>query len=370
MPGRPSYPKPARVLNFASGPSTLPEEVLRDAQEDLWSFRGSGIGILEHHHRGPHFQELLAELQADCRELAALPEDFEVLLLHGGARLQFAMLPANLLPADGTADYLDTGFFAGMALEEARHYGGVHVAASSRNEDFRRLPSPGETRFSDSPVYVHFTSNNTACGTQLREEPTPPGGSWLACDASSDLFTRPLAWERYGLVYSGSHKNLGTAGLALVMARRALLEAPVRELPAFLRYATHLAHGSCFNTPPVFAVYVMGRMLRWMLAQGGLDALARRGRARADFLYGVIDGSDFYSGLVHPDSRSRVNVTFRTPHPELDARFLAEAEKGGMVGLTGYRRVGGLRANLYNALPAAACETLAEFMREFERRYG
>lgn len=359
-----------RIFNFSPGPAVLPEEVLREAREALWNAAGSGIGILEHSHRGPVVDRIFEEVQAACRALAGIPDDWAILFLQGGASSQFAMLPANLLPADGTADYLVTGSWSKKAVKEARLYGQVNVAASSEDRDFARIPPADAFRWSERPAYVHFTSNNTIVGTEWSEDPVPPGDAWLACDASSDVFSRPLDIARYGVLYAGAQKNLGPAGLTLVVVRRDLLGGVGRELPTMLRYAVHAENDSRYNTPPVFAIYVMGLVLQWIRREGGLEAMGRRNAEKARVLYEVLEDLDFYECAAEPGSRSRMNVTFRTPSPELDARFVAEATAQGLDGLKGHRSVGGMRASIYNAFPREGCEALARFMRDFAAKNG
>jgi phosphoserine aminotransferase len=359
-----------RAFNFSAGPAILPEEVLREAQEAIWDLGGTGIGVLEHSHRGKAIDEVFTGTEAALREVADVPDDVRLLFLQGGASLQFAMLPANYLGDDATADYLNTGSWSKKAIAEASLFGNVHVAASSEDTGFDRVPPLDAVRWSEAPVYVHYTSNNTIFGTQFHERPTPPEGAWLACDASSDLFSRPIDLRRYGLVYAGAQKNLGPAGLTLVMIREELLERRVRDLPTVLRYDIQAKNDSRYNTPPVFGVYLLGRVMRWIERQGGLVAMARQNEAKAKLLYDAIDASDFYRGTAHEGSRSLMNVTFRIADQELEPRFLAEAEKAGFPGLKGHRSVGGMRASIYNAFPRAGCEALAAFMRDFESRNG
>jgi phosphoserine aminotransferase len=359
-----------RIFNFSPGPAVLPEPVLQEAQRDLWDFAGTGIGILEHSHRGAAFEGVIAETEALCRELAGIPASHKLLFLPGGASLQFAMLPANYLADDRVADYLDTGAWSQKAIQEARYYGSVHVAASSKAAQYTHIPAPDEVRFSERPAYVHFTSNNTIFGTQFASEPTPPAGAWLACDASSDVFSKPLDAGRYGLLYAGAQKNLGPAGVTLVIVREDLLEPPVRELPTMLRYRVHAEQGSLYNTPCTFGIYLMGRVAAWIRAQGGLAAMGERNREKARILYDYLDAEPFYAAPVRPDSRSLMNVVFRTPSPELDDRFVAEATRQGLDGLRGHRSVGGMRASIYNAFPRAGCEALVQFMKDFAAKHG
>jgi phosphoserine aminotransferase len=244
------------------------------------------------------------------------------------------------------------------------------VAASSKAARYTYIPSAAETHWSARPAYAHFTSNNTIFGTQFRSEPTPPEGTWLACDASSDVFSKPVDVSRYGLFYAGAQKNLGPAGVTLVIVRADLLEPPVRELPTMLRYRVHAEQGSLYNTPCTFGIYGMGRVFKWLLAQGGLPAMAKRNEEKAGILYDYLDGEAFYDAPVRADSRSLMNVVFRTPSPELDKRFVAEATKQGLDGLKGHRSVGGMRASIYNAFPRAGCEALVQFMKDFAAKHG
>jgi phosphoserine aminotransferase len=359
-----------RCFNFSAGPAVLPEPVLERARDDLWNIGGSGAGVLEHSHRGGVFDRILEEAEADCLRLAGVASGYRVLFVAGGASPNFFMVPANFLPADATADYLNTGTWSKRAIGQAKRYGRVHVAGSSEDESFSYVPAPEATRWSQAPVYAHFTSNNTIFGTQFREEPTPPAGTWLACDASSDIFSRPIDVSRYGVLYAGAQKNLGPSGIAMVIAREDLLGEPVRDLPEMLRYATYAADDSRYNTPNVFGIYVIGQVLKWLLEQGGLAKMAERNERKARTLYETIDASDFYRGAARADSRSLMNVTFRLPSEELEAKLIAEAEANGMIGLKGHRSVGGLRASIYNAFPEEGCRALADLMRDFEARYG
>jgi len=359
-----------RVYNFSAGPAVLPEPVLRDAQRDIWDIEGSGVGILEHSHRGKVFDGVIERAEADCRAIGSIPDNYRVLFLQGGASSQFFMVPANLLPDGATADYINTGSWSAKAIKEARLYGTVHVAASSEDDNFAFIPTPDQTRCSPNPVYVHFTSNNTIFGTQFRQAPDTPDGAFLVCDASSDIFSRRIDVSRYGLIYAGAQKNLGPAGVTLVILREDLLERPARELPTMLRYSTHAQKGSRYNTPPSFGIYLMGRVFRWILDQGGLDAIERRNRAKAQVLYDVLDGSGFWHPTAQVESRSMMNVCFRTPGEDLDRAFVEAAAREGFMSLKGHRSVGGMRASIYNAFPPEGCDALARFMRDFEARHG
>ncbi|HVS01408.1 MAG TPA: 3-phosphoserine/phosphohydroxythreonine transaminase [Thermoanaerobaculia bacterium] len=356
------------VYNFGAGPAMLPEEVLAEAQRDLLDYRGSGMSVMELSHRSPTYEEIHLEAIARIRELLGAGEEFDVLLLQGGASLQFSMVPMNLLRR--RASYVLTGAWSKKAAKEARRHGEVQVAASTEAEEFARIPAPEELFLDPESDYLHVTSNNTIFGTQWRAEPPTPDGVPLVADVSSDFLSRPLPLERYGLLYAGAQKNLGPAGLTVVVLRRELLSRCPETLPAMLSYRTHSAAGSLYNTPPCWAIYVSGLVCRWITELGGLEAMARRNEEKARLLYDVIDGGDFYRGTAHPDSRSWMNVTFRLPDEELERRLLAEAAAAGLVNLKGHRSVGGLRASLYNAMPRRGVERLAELMRDFAQRAG
>jgi len=359
-----------RVFNFSAGPAILPEAVLREAQEAIWNIDGSGIGIMEHSHRGKVFDKVIDEAVADCRELAGISDDYAVLFLQGGASHQFFMIPANYLPEGATADYLNTGKWSQGAIKEAKRYGKVHLSASSEDANFNFIPSGAEVKPSVSPAYTHFTSNNTIFGTQFRTEPAKGGDSFLICDASSDIFSRSIDVSKYGLIYAGAQKNLGPSGTTLVIIRKDLLERTARDLPTMLTYKTHAENDSRYNTPPTFGIYLMGRVFKWIRREGGLAAIAAHNEAKAKIIYDAIDASEFWNGTARADSRSLMNICFRAPSEDLESKFIKEAAAAGMDGLKGHRSAGGMRASVYNAFPKAGCEALAEFMREFERKNG
>jgi phosphoserine aminotransferase len=357
-----------RIYNFSAGPAVLPEPVLRKAQEAIWNIAGSGIGIMEHSHRGKVFDRIINEAEATCRSLAGIPDDYHVLFLQGGASLQFSMVPMNLLPADRTADFLLTGVWAKKAVKEAKVLGRtVHLAASSEATNFDRIPQPDEISYSSNPAYVHLTTNNTIYGTQWKTEPAVPAGAPLVADTSSDMYSRPIDVRKYGLIYAGAQKNLGPSGVVLVIVRKALVEAGPKTLPTMLQYRTFAADRSMYNTPPTFGIYIMGEVFKWIESQGGLAAMADRNAEKAALLYDYIDASDFFRGTVQPDSRSLMNVCFRAPTEELEGKFIAEATRRGLDGLKGHRSVGGMRASIYNACPRPAVEALVAFMKEFEQ---
>ncbi len=358
---------PERHVSFAPGPSMLPPEVVAAFRDAVTTYGATGLGILELGHRSSEFGRLLNDTIRRVRDLAEVPEGYEILVLHGGARMQFAMLPANLLAPDATADYVDSGYFAHDATTEAMTYGKIHAVGSSV-VGYRQLPDPASHVCPTSPTYLHYTSNNTEAGTQYVTPPTPPPGAWLACDASSDLLTRSFDVNAHGVVYATAHKNLGTPGLSLVVIRQSLLKA-VRDLPDYFRYEAHARAGSRFNTPPVVSVFTLNLMLRWIAGEGGVHEMTERSRVKAAMIYEALDSSDFFTALVEPGHRSLVNATFAAPSPDLERRFLVAAAREGMDGLWGYRKVGHLRASLFNAVTVQHCERLVEFMSSFAARH-
>lgn len=355
-----------RLLNFSAGPAILPEPVLEKARADIWTFEESGIGILEHSHRGASFTKVIEEAEANCRELAGISDEYEVLFLQGGASTQFFMAPMNWLTPDKSADYINTGAWSKKAMKEAKLFGGVHVAGSSEDEGFSYIPKAEKLQWSDNPAYVHFTSNNTISGTQFADIPDVKAP--LFCDASSDIFSRPLDVAKYAMIYAGAQKNLGPSGLALVIVRKDLVEAGSDKLPSMLQYRTHAKAKSCFNTPPAFGIYIMGEVFKWIKGQGGLSAMAEINGAKSKVLYDFLDESKMFRGTARPDSRSQMNVTFRASSEELEAQFIAEATANGLPGLKGHRSVGGMRASIYNAFPAAGVQALVDFMKTFESK--
>jgi phosphoserine aminotransferase len=359
-----------RILNFSAGPAVLPLPVLETARRDLVALPGVGMSILEISHRSRTFEEICSGAESDFRKLGAIPEGYQVLFLQGGATLQFSMLPMNLLPAGGTADYLETGVWSEKAIVEAGKIGNVHVAASSKATNHDRIPAAGEIRYSPSPAYVHMTSNNTIFGTQWHHLPEVPAGVPLVSDASSDIFCRPMDFSRFGVVYAGAQKNLSIAGLTVVVIREDLLARVPPEVGVYLKYATHAKERSLYNTPAVFAIYILRLVLAWLLDNGGLAAMEAKNRRKAGKLYAELDRSGFWRPHAQRDSRSWMNVTFRLPSEELEKRLVAEATQAGLDGLKGHRSVGGVRASIYNAFPEEGVEALVAFLRDFERRNG
>ncbi|MGE5243659.1 MAG: 3-phosphoserine/phosphohydroxythreonine transaminase [Betaproteobacteria bacterium] len=361
-----------RVYNFAAGPAVLPLPVLEEIQRDLLALPGVGMSVLEISHRSKPFESILGQAEEDIRALANIPAGYKVLFLQGGASLQFSMVPMNLLGPGATADYIDTGTWADKAIKEAKKVGTVNVAASTRSEGYSRIPAQSELKLTPGAAYVHMTSNNTIEGTEYKRLPDV-GEAPLVSDTSSDMFSRPIDVARHALIYAGAQKNLGPAGVTLVIIRDDLLPRSAGKrasLPTMLDYAVHAENGSLYNTPPAFAVYTLGLVMKWLRAHGGLEAAASVNERKAAKLYAEIDRSGFYRGTANKDCRSLMNVTFRLPSEELEKRFVADATKAGLDGLKGHRSVGGIRASIYNAFPEDGVDALVAFMKEFERTGG
>ena len=358
-----------RAYNFSPGPATLPVEVLEEARDNMLSLAGSGVGICEISHRSKEFSAVIEQAEADLRKLLNITDDYSVVFFQGGATLQFSAVPMNLLGRGQTADYIVTGGWSKKALAEAKKVGESHVAATTEAEKFKRIPRPDEIKLSKSPAYVHFTSNNTLYGTQWQEEPHS-GGASLVCDASSDILSRPLNIHKYGMIYAGAQKNLGPSGVTLVIIRNELLDRSQDSLPIYLNYKKMVEGKSLYNTPPVFAVYVVGLVAKWLLRNGGLDQMHKRNREKAALLYDALDANPFFRPHADKASRSLMNVTWRLPSEELEAQFVEQAAANNMRNLKGHRSIGGLRASIYNAFPKAGVEALVSFMKDFAAKHG
>jgi len=358
-----------RIYNFSAGPATLPLPVLEEAQRDLVALPGVGMSIMEISHRSKPFDEIIQSAEADFRKLGGIPDGYKVLFLQGGASLQFSMVPMNLLAVGTTADYILTGDWSKKALKEAKRVGATHVAATTEDGPFKRIPRQDELKFSASPSYVHMTSNNTIFGTQWHHVPDVHGAP-LVCDASSDIFSGPIDFSKFGLVYAGAQKNLGPSGVTVVVIREDLLARSKDALPAMLNYKTQADNGSLYNTPPTFGIYILRLVLKWLVGLGGLAAVGALNERKARTLYTELDRTDFWRPHAETDSRSLMNVTFRLPSEELEKLFIKEATAAGFDGLKGHRSVGGLRASIYNAFPEQGVTDLVQFMQEFERKNG
>ena len=355
-----------RVFNFSPGPAVLPLTVLEQAQRELVSLPGYGMSVLEMSHRSRGFLDILASAKQLLKELLAIPDNYKVIFLQGGSRLQFSMVPMNLLRGQThAAEYLITGSWSKMALDEAKREGTTRIAFDGKPTNFDRLPQPGELKINPNAPYVYVCSNETIQGVQFPTDLDSPAP--LVCDASSDFLYRPLQIEKYGLIYACAQKNAGPAGVTAVIIRDDLLARSQDNLPGYLNYANHVREDSLYNTPPTFAIYLMNLVLRWLKDDiGGLANMHRLNREKAKLLYDVVDGSDgFYRGHAQPDCRSLMNVTFRLPSEALEKEFIKAGEERGLDGLKGHRSVGGIRASIYNAMPVAGVEALAEFMKEF-----
>ena len=359
----------ARIFNFSAGPAVMPLPVLEQAQRDLVALPGVGMSVMEMSHRSKAFESILDGAIADIRELAGVPSNYRILMLQGGASLQFSMVPLNLLAPGRTADYIDSGSWAEKAVKEARRVGAVNIAASSRTEGYTRIPLQAELRLTPDAAYVHITTNNTIEGTEWKAVPDV-GDAPLVADASSNIFSGPLDVGRFGLIYAGAQKNLGPSGVTLVMVREDLLERSSPDLHTMLNYRVLADNNSLYNTPPTFGVYLLGLTMKWLKSMGGLPGIASVNARKADLLYAEIDRTGFYRGAAARDSRSLMNVTFRLPSEALEKAFEKEATAAGLDGLKGHRSVGGMRASIYNAFPEEGVSALVSFMQEFERTKG
>jgi phosphoserine aminotransferase len=358
-----------RIYNFSAGPAVLPIGVLEEAQRDLVALPGVGMSVLEISHRSKAFDEIIQGCEADIRKLAGIPDNYHILFLQGGASLQFSMVPMNLLPAGGKADYISTGSWSKKAVKEAQRIGQVNIAASTESDNFTRVPRQDELKLNPDAAYVHITTNETIHGVEWKYDPEV-GEVPLVADASSDIFGRPINVGKYALIYAGAQKNLAPAGVTLVFIRDDMLARSPKGMHTMLDYNTHVTNKSLYNTPPVFTIYVMRLVMKWLLEQGGLEATERRNEEKAKLLYDAIDSSSFYRGHAEAGSRSLMNVTFRLPSEDLEKQFVGEATKAGLDGLKGHRSVGGIRASIYNAFPKEGVEALVAFMKEFERTNG
>jgi phosphoserine aminotransferase len=361
--------KPKRVYNFNPGPAALPLEVLQQAQSEMLDFKGTGMSVMEISHRSKEFEAVIQTAEADLRDLLGIPTTYKVLFLQGGASLQFAMLPMNLRPAGASADYIVTGTWSKTAIKEAQKLGTARAAANTEASGFKELPS--KLDLDPKAAYLHFTSNETIHGIEYFNEPTPPAGVPLVCDASSDFISRPIDISKYALIYAGAQKNAGPAGVVVVIARDDMLERTPANLPVMLDYKALAASGSLHNTPPCFAIYIVGLVFQWAKKLGGLKEVEKINRRKADVIYKAIDDSGgFYRGHAKPEARSIMNIPFRLPSEELEETFAKEANKNDLIGLKGHRSVGGMRASIYNAMTVQGAEELAKFMKEFQKKNG
>jgi phosphoserine aminotransferase len=363
-----------RIFNFAAGPAVLPLPALEEAQRDLLALPGVGMSVLEISHRSKTFEAIIGECEANVRKLAGIPENYHVLFLQGGATTQFSMVPMNLLTAGSWADYVVTGSWSEKAVKEAKKVGAINIAWTGKADNYVRVPTQEELKLTPGAAYVHLSTNETIHGVEFHRLPDL-GKAVIVADTSSHMFSRPIDVTKYGLIYAGAQKNLGPAGVTLVIVRDDLVKKAAEaksyaNLPVMLQYGTHIPDKSLYNTPPAFAIYVMGLAMKWLLSIGGLEGIDTINERKAGKLYAEIDRTGFYKGHAAKESRSRMNVTFRLPNEDLEAKFVKEAKAAGMDGLKGHRSVGGLRASIYNAFPEAGVDALVAFMKEFEKKNG
>jgi phosphoserine aminotransferase len=358
-----------RIFNFAAGPAILPLPVLEEAQRDLVALPGLGMSVMEISHRSKTFEGILARADADMRALAGIPANYKIVFLQGGASTQFSMVPMNLLSPGATADFIITGDWGKKALKDAKKVGATHVAASTEDGNFKRVPAQSELKLTPGAAYVHMTSNETIHGVEFHHVPDV-GATPLVCDASSDIFSRPIDVTKYALIYAGAQKNMGPSGVTVVIVREDLLARSQDSLPTMLNLKTQAENGSMYNTPPTFGVYILGLVMKWLTGIGGLAAIDAINERKAGLLYAELDRSAFWKPHADKDSRSRMNVTFRLATEDLENKFAKEATAAGLDGLKGHRSVGGIRASIYNAFPEAGVKALVEFMRQFEKTNG
>lgn len=358
-----------RIFNFSAGPAILPVPVLEEAQRDMLSLPGVGMSVMEISHRSKTFDAIHAEAESGLRELLGIPDNYRVLFLQGGASLQFSMIPMNLLPEGGSADYVITGSWGKKALKEAKRVSSVNVAATMADGGFTRVPGNEELNLNPNASYVHITTNETIEGVEWKSEPEV-GDVPLVADASSNILSRPVPVEKYALIYAGAQKNMGPSGVTLVIVRDDLLQRIPDGLHTMLDYRTHVENNSLYNTPNTWGIYIISLISKWLKGKGGIEGMHRENEEKAALLYDAIDATDFYRGHADADARSLMNVTFRLPSEELEKKFTAEATAQGMDGLKGHRSVGGIRASIYNAFPVDGVRALVSFMKEFERTNG
>ncbi len=358
-----------RIFNFSAGPAVLPVPVLEQARSEMLSLPGVGMSVMEISHRSKTFDDIIGGAEQSLRELMGIPANYRVLFLQGGASLQFSMVPINLLPKDGSADYIVTGSWGKKAVKEAKREGNVNIAASTQDGGFKNIPPRDQLKLDSHAAYVHITTNETIEGVEWHAEPEV-GDVPLVADASSDILSHPIPTEKYALIYAGAQKNMGPSGVTLVIIRDDLLQRIPENLHTMLDYRTHAENKSLYNTPNTWGIYILNLVCEWLKEKGGLDGMRRENEAKAKLIYDTIDATDFYRGHADPEARSIMNVTFRLPSEDLEKQFAKEATAAGLDGLKGHRSVGGIRASIYNAFPREGVEALVAFMKEFEKKNG
>ena len=358
-----------RIFNFSAGPATLPQAVLEQARDELVNWRGSGMSEMEMSHRGKEYMSIHAEAEADLRELLGIPANYKVLFLQGGASAQFAMVPMNLLRGKTSADYLNTGEWSKKAIKEAKKFTDVNIVASSEDKKFTYAPAQDAWQLDPNAAYVHYTPNETIGGVEIFWTPET-GNVPLVADMSSNILSRPIDVSKFGLIYAGAQKNIGPAGLTIVIVREDLLGETLKGTPTMFDYKIAADNDSMYNTPPTFAIYIAGLVFKWLRAKGGLATMEKENIAKAALLYDFLDTSEFFISPVARENRSRMNVPFTLKNTDLDEEFLKRAKARGMIQLKGHRSVGGMRASIYNAMPIEGVKTLVELMREFEKQHA
>jgi len=355
-----------RKFNFSAGPAMLPTAVMERAQQEMLDWNGSGMSVMEMSHRGKEYMSIATKAEQDLRDVMAIPDNYKVLFLQGGASAQFAMVPLNLLGDKQSADYINTGIWSKKAITEAKRYGTINIAADTSDNGFTTVPSQAELKLNPDAAYVHYTPNETIAGVEFDYIPET-GDVPLVADMSSTILSRAIDVSKFGVIYAGSQKNIGPAGLAIVIIREDLLGKASAQTPAMFNYETHASNGSMYNTPATYSWYMAGLVFAWLKERGGLTAMGEVNKRKADKLYAVIDNSDFYANPVPANARSWMNVTFTLADSDLDSVFLAGAAERGLITLKGHRSVGGMRASIYNAMPEEGVDALVAFMQEFER---
>ena len=356
-----------KIFNFSAGPAVIPVPVLEEAQANMLSLPGVGMSVMEISHRSKTFDEIIQGAETGLRELLNIPKDYTVLFLQGGASLQFAMVPMNFLSLDSSADYIVTGSWGKKAAKEAQKFGNVDMAVNMADGGFTRVPTQNELQLNPRAAYVHMTSNETIEGVEFKSEPETSDVP-LVADMSSNILSKPIPIEKYGIIYAGAQKNMGPSGVTVVVMREDLLPRIREGLATMLDYNTHAKNGSLYNTPNTWGIYILNLVCKWLKGKGGLAAMQQENEGKAKLIYDAIDSTEFYRGHADLDSRSVMNVTFRLPSEDLEKKFANEATAAGMDGLKGHRSVGGIRASIYNAFPREGCEALAEFIKEFEKK--
>lgn len=357
-----------QIYNFSAGPAVLPREVLEQARDELLDWHGSGMSVMEMSHRGKEFMGIADDAEADLRELMAIPGNYKVLFLQGGAHAQFSMVPMNLLRGKKSADYLDSGLWSIKAIDEAARYCQVNVVASSKGDNYSHAPSQDQWQLNKDAAYVHYTSNETIGGVEMFWTPET-GEVPLVADMSSHILSRPIDVSRFGLIYAGAQKNIGPAGLTIVIVREDLIGETLAGTPTMFNYKVHADNGSMYNTPPTYGIYMAGLVFKWLKSHGGLAQMEKTNILKAKMLYDYLDNSDFYNSPIAVENRSRMNVPFRLTDASLDAAFLQGAQQRGLLQLKGHKLVGGMRASIYNAMPVEGVRALVDFMQEFERAH-